>query len=300
MSYENQEVKFILSSRASPLAKRQSEITGHLIEKKLGAGVEYQSFVTSGDQLKNQPLQSFGGKGLFCKEVDLACLEGRADIAVHSAKDMAIQIPEGLEIVAVLPRAAPEDVLISKKGWDLAGLPIGAHIGTASLRRQLLVSYYRPDVRVSILRGNVQTRLSKIQEGHFDATLLAAAGLQRLGYTDQFGVTLPADKFVPAVAQGIVALVMREDHPHKHKIHALNDAETWACFRCERAFLKTLEGNCRLPLGAYAQIQEGILNVKGMLGEEKSSRVVFKQLTGDDPEALGSQLAEALRRKLDT
>jgi hydroxymethylbilane synthase len=298
MSYENQELKFILGSRSSILAKRQSEITGHLIQKKLGASISYDSFLTSGDQLKNQPLQNFGGKGLFCKEVDQACVEGKIDIAVHSAKDMANDLDKDLEIVAILQRADPHDVLISKRGWTLDSLPIGAHVGTASLRRQMLLSYFRPDLKLSILRGNVQTRLRKIEEVHFDATILAAAGLQRLGYTDQFGVKLDVHKFIPAVGQGMLALVMRRDHPYKEKIQTLNDSESWICFICERAFLKWLSGNCTTPLGAYAQMKEGVLQICGMLGDEKNKHLVFAQMEGRDPEKVGSDLARILQKKL--
>ncbi len=298
MTQENQDLKFILGGRSSPLAKRQCEIVAHVLEKQCNATVSFESFVTSGDQLADQPLNNFGGKGLFCKEVDQACLDGKIDIAVHSAKDMGSYLPQHLEIAAVLERADPHDVLISKKGWGLEDLPVGAHIGTASLRRQILINYYRPDLRISLLRGNVQKRLTKIEEDHFDATILAAAGLQRLGYSCQFGVNLDVKKFIPAVGQGTLALVMHKDHPLFEKVRAFTDQATWDCFLCERSFLKKLQGNCQTPLGAYALYDEGTIKVSGFLGDEVSKRVVFETLKGDDPLLLGETLAVNLERKL--
>ena len=301
MPSENQDFKIIFGCRTSPLAQKQADLCVQALRKNSPfSSYLIKTFSTMGDKNKEAMLRDLGGKGVFCREIDRACLMGDIDIAVHSAKDMPAILPKGLTLAAVLERGDPRDVLISKEKWTLETLPLGAHLGTASLRRHFLMRHLRPDLKISPLRGNVQTRIDKMESGHVNVTLLAAAGIQRLGYSPLFGVPLEVDQFIPAVGQGIIALVMRQDHPLLPMIQRANHQETQKILEAERAFLKALDGTCEMPIGAHAQYAKkgDSLILSGMVGDESSQSLVFGKEEGKDPEEIGKSLAETLKKKL--
>ncbi len=249
-----------LGTRGSPLALAQArEVRARLAaahaELEPEAAVEIVVITTTGDTVQDRTLAEIGGKGLFTKEIEEALLEGRIDAAVHSMKDVPTWLPEGLAIAAVLPREDPRDALFSARGDSLAALPAGAVVGTASLRRQAQVLLARPDVKVVPFRGNVQTRLRKLAEGEVDATLLAVAGLKRLGLAERITTVLEPEVMLPAVAQGAIGVETRADDADTHGfLEALNDRISALRVAAERACLEVLDGSCRTPIAAFAEI----------------------------------------------
>jgi hydroxymethylbilane synthase len=251
-----------IGTRGSPLALWQA----HAVQAELAAahGVAPQAIAievirTSGDVIQDRPLSEVGGKGLFTKEIEQALIDGAVDLAVHSAKDMPTALPGGLELLACLPREDVRDAFISRKAGSLAELPPGAVLGTASLRRQAMVKRLRPDVSVVTFRGNVDTRLKKLDDGAVDATLLAFAGLKRLGRETAATAVLNVDTFLPAVGQGAVGIEARAaDARALDLLAAINHAETLAAVQTERAFLAVLDGSCRTPIAGHARILGGI------------------------------------------
>ncbi len=247
-----------LGTRGSPLALAQAnEVRARLIaaHPELAAedAVEIVAITTTGDKIQDRTLAEIGGKGLFTKEIEEALLAGRIDAAVHSMKDVPTWLPEGLEISTILPREDPRDALFSTGGQDLAGLPAGSVVGTASLRRQAQVLLARPDLRVVPLRGNVQTRLRKLAEGQVDATLLAMAGLKRLGKSGEVSAVLAPEVMLPAVAQGAIGIEVRgDDASTRDTLAALDDADSAIRVAAERACLAVLDGSCRTPIAAFA------------------------------------------------
>jgi hydroxymethylbilane synthase len=251
-----------LGTRGSPLALAQAaEVRGRLIAAHADlaadeAAIEIVVITTTGDKIQDRTLADIGGKGLFTKEIEEALLAGRIDAAVHSMKDVPTWLPDGLEISTILPREDPRDALLSASGQDLAGLPAGAVIGTASLRRQAQVLLARPDLKVVPFRGNVQTRLRKLAEGQVDATLLAMAGLNRLGMSDKVSAVLSPEDMLPAVAQGAVGLEIRSnDAATRDLVSALDDRDTAIRVAAERACLAVLDGSCRTPIAAFAELE---------------------------------------------
>jgi hydroxymethylbilane synthase len=221
---------------------------------------------TSGDRIRDKPLRDFGGKGLFTKEIDEALLSGAVDLAVHSMKDLPTEVPQGVSIAAVLPRGDVRDAFICARAESLAALPPGAVVGSSSLRRQAQVKRLRPDLRLIDLRGNVETRLKKLEQGMVDATLLAVAGLERLGLTGHITSVLPTDEMLPAVAQGAIGVSCRSGDAETRKLlQALNDASTATAVACERAFLGELDGSCRTPIAGLAEIADGLLRFRGLV-----------------------------------
>jgi hydroxymethylbilane synthase len=228
--------------------------------------VALEPITTSGDRIRDKPLRDFGGKGLFTKEIDEALLGKTVDFAVHSMKDLPTELPPGITIAAVLPRGDVRDAFISAKGESLGALPPGAVVGSSSLRRQAQVKRLRPDLQAIDFRGNVETRLKKLEQGMVDATLLALAGLERLGLTRHVTSVLPTDEMLPAVAQGAIGVSCRSDDAQtRDLLRALNDDRTATAVACERAFLAQLDGSCRTPIAGLAEIADGLLRFRGLV-----------------------------------
>ena len=252
-----------LGTRGSPLALAQAnEVRARLAaahpELSEEAAVEIVVIKTTGDTIQDRTLAEIGGKGLFTKEIEEALLAGRIDAAVHSMKDVPTWLPEGLEISTILPREDPRDAIFSAGGQDLAGLPAGSVVGTASLRRQAQVLLARPDLKVVPLRGNVETRLRKLAEGQVDATLLAMAGLKRLGKAGEVSAVLAPEDMLPAVAQGAIGLEIRaDDGAVRGLLAALDDRDSAIRVAAERACLEVLDGSCRTPIAAFAELEAG-------------------------------------------
>lgn len=291
-----------IGSRGSPLALAQARQTREQLVASLGCEAEAISVSvirTSGDAIQDRSLADAGGKGLFTKEIEEALLAGAIDLAVHSAKDMPTLLPEGLTIAACLPREDPRDVFISRRARTLADLPRGAKVGTASMRRQALVRRQRPDVEVVTLRGNVETRLAKLDAGQVDATLLALAGLKRLGLSEAATAILEPGEFLPAVGQGIIALETREDDERTRAALAAIDAHAArTALVCERAFLARLDGSCRSPIAGHAVVDGGTVRFRGMVLRPDGSDAREAERSGGlaDAAVLGADAGDELRR----
>ncbi|OAT20684.1 porphobilinogen deaminase [Buttiauxella gaviniae ATCC 51604] len=256
--------------------------------------------VTRGDIILDTPLAKVGGKGLFVKELELALLEGRADIAVHSMKDVPVEFPEGLGLVTICERDDPRDAFVSNHFAGLDDLPAGSVVGTSSLRRQCQIAERRPDLVIRSLRGNVGTRLGKLDNGDYDAIILAVAGLNRLGLQSRIRYALPAEVSLPAVGQGAVGIECRLDDEHTQALLAsLNHEETAIRVRAERAMNMRLEGGCQVPIGSYAELKEGELWLRALVGAPDGSILVRGERRGkpQDAEEMGVSLAEELLDK---
>jgi hydroxymethylbilane synthase len=293
-----------IGTRGSPLALAQARE----VRDRLGAAhpelsppdaVEIEVIRTTGDRIQDRKLSEIGGKGLFTKEIEEALIDGRIDLAVHSMKDVPTWLPDGLEISAILPREDPRDAFFSPHGATLAALPPGAVVGTASLRRQAQVLRARPDLTVVPLRGNVQTRLGKLAAGQVDATLLAAAGLKRLGMAESIQAVLSPEEMLPAVAQGALGLESRcDDRRTRNYLSALDDAASSKRVEAERACLAVLDGSCRTPIAAYAEFEgEERLRLRALLAMPDGSRSWASEDSGPAETAaeLGRSLGERLR-----
>ncbi len=258
-----------IGTRGSPLALFQAHETRERLMHAHGFkadDIEISVIKTSGDRIQDRALALAGGKGLFTKEIEEALLEGSIDLAVHSSKDMPTVLPDGLILSAFLPREDVRDALISKNGLALADLPQGAIIGSASLRRQALIRLLRPDLKVVLFRGNVQTRLNKIEHGEADATLLALAGLRRLGLTHTIAEVLSIENFPPAIGQGAICIESRANDPRTLALlSALDHAPTRLALTVERAFLHALDGSCRTPIAGYAQLINEQIQFRGLI-----------------------------------
>ena len=286
-----------IATRKSPLALWQAEhVSAEL--KKLDANLttELVKIVTKGDKILDVPLAKVGGKGLFTKEIDEALLDGRADIAVHSMKDVPTQLPEGTNIRALPKREDPKDAIATITGGDMDTLPEGARVGTSSLRRIAQLQAKYPSFKFISIRGNIQTRLSKLGV-EVDAVILAAAGVHRMGMADQMHQFIDTDIMLPAVAQGTLGIQTRDsDTEINALVDQLNDSETVIRTRAERAFLARLEGGCQVPIAAYATLEGETLNLKGLVGEVDGSVVLQSEITGPaiDGEKMGIALADEL------
>jgi hydroxymethylbilane synthase len=255
---------------------------------------------TQGDKILDVPLAKVGGKGLFVKEIEQALLEQRVDLAVHSMKDMPADLPEGLSIGAVPLREDPTDVLISNDHRSFENLPPGARIGTSSLRRASQLLHQRPDLNIVPLRGNLDTRLRKLTTEKLDAIILAAAGIKRLGLVDRITTTLNTTAMLPAVGQGALCIESRTaDHPIEALIQPLNDPDSHTAVTAERAFLKTLEGGCQVPIAGYATINGADITVEGLVASLNGDRMIRESLTGkcEDAHQLGINLAQLIINK---
>lgn len=290
--------KVVLGSRGSRLALRQTEMVREgLVSALPGLQTDLVIIHTQGDKILDVPLAKVGGKGLFVKEIEDALLDGRCDVAVHSLKDVPNELPRGLMLGACLAREVPFDALVSERFATVADLPEGARVGTSSLRRACQLAALRPDLRISSLRGNVETRLRKLGTEGLDAIVLAAAGLRRLGLGDRIASLLEPPAFVPAVGQGIVVVECREaDREARHFLMAQEDAPTRIAMRAERAFLATMGGGCQVPLGAFAHLEGPVVKMIGMVGRPDGTMILKESREGTvhAPEALGTGLANAL------
>jgi hydroxymethylbilane synthase len=291
--------RIVIATRESRLALWQAEHVRDLLQKLYPAcRVELRGMTTRGDQILDRPLAKVGGKGLFVKELETALLDGSADIAVHSMKDVPMELGAEFALVAVGPREVPLDAFVSNKYGSLDELPPGAVVGTSSLRRESQLHAHHPYLSVISLRGNLDTRLRKLDAGDYDAIILAAAGLTRLGLSARIRAVLPAEASLPAAGQGalgIEALAARADIAAW--LEPLNDAISAACVRAERAVSRALAGSCEVPLGAYAIQRDGGLWLRGFVARPDGSKIASAECSGplDAPEALGLELAAALR-----
>jgi hydroxymethylbilane synthase len=286
-----------LGTRKSKLALWQANFVKEKLEA-LGCKVELVPITTTGDKILDAPLAKIGGKGLFVKEIENALLAGEIDLAVHSLKDVPITIPEGLTLSAITKREEPYDVLISRDGKKLEELPSGAVVGTSSLRRQVQIKKRRRDLKVEILRGNVDTRLRKLEEGLYDAIVLAYAGVKRMGLSGEISQVLK--DFIPAVGQGSLAIETRaEDERVINFVKVLNHEESWLRAVCERAFLGELQGGCQVPIGAYAWIEGDRIKIKGFISDLEGERFLegYEEGSPQKAEEVGKRLAQRLLRE---
>ena len=286
----------LIGTRGSPLALWQANHVHDLLVRQGAGDSQLVPITTSGDTIE-APLREFGGKGLFTKEIDEALLDGRIDLAVHSMKDLPTELPRGVVIGAVLRRGDVRDALIARGGETLKQLAPGAVVGTSSLRRQAQLRRLRPDLELIDLRGNVETRIKKLDQGKADATLLALAGLERLGLQSHVTEILPAEEMLPAVAQGAIGIAVREgDEKTKALLQPLNDRATSIAVNCERSFLKELDGSCRTPIAGLAEIEDGALHFRGLILTPDGSAWHEVQMRG--PATEGSRIGSAAGKDL--
>lgn len=301
----------VVGTRQSQLALTQ---TGQVIDAlkelcrqhSLPFQFEIKKIVTKGDRILDVTLSKVGGKGLFVKEIEQAMLDKEIDLAVHSMKDMPSDLPEGLMNGAVPKRVDPRDALISKGGLSLDELPHGAKVGTSSLRRASQLKAYRPDLHIEAIRGNIDSRLKKLETEGFDAIILAAAGLYRMGWEDRITSYLPVEVCLPAVGQGALGIECREDDAEvRHLLSLYNDPETAETVAAERSFLGALNGGCQIPIGAFASRiaaespsgAGGGIELTGLVGSPDGSVILKERLTGGDAEQLGRNVASVLRSR---
>lgn len=287
-----------IATRQSPLALWQANyVKDALMAAHPGLQVELVTMVTRGDVILDTPLAKVGGKGLFVKELEIAMLEGRADLAVHSMKDVPVDFPDGLGLVTICEREDPRDAFVSNTYAKIEGLPSGAIVGTCSLRRQCQLKAARPDLVIKELRGNVGTRLSKLDAGEYDAIILAAAGLKRLELESRIRSFIEPEQSLPAVGQGAVGIECRVDDQRVRALLApLNHADTADRVRCERAMNLTLQGGCQVPIGSYALLEGDTIWLRALVGEPDGSQIVRGEIRGPRTQAeqLGITLAEQL------
>jgi hydroxymethylbilane synthase len=294
------EMKLRLGSRGSTLALWQANHVQALLRSlHPGLDVEIDVLHTTGDLITDVPLAMIGDKGLFTKEVDGAVLDGRVDLAVHSFKDVPTRLPDGLVLAAVMEREDPRDAFLPAPGRTaaLSELPAGARVGTSSLRRRAILLSQRPDIRVEDMRGNLDTRLRKLDEGHYDGIILALAGLRRFGREDAVGETLDPPHWLPAAGQGALALVTREgDADTLDRVRGLDHAATRAATAAERAFLARLEGGCQIPIGALAEVRGDALRLQGLVASLDGTCIIRGEHSGatGDAAAIGQHLARRL------
>lgn len=287
-----------IATRQSPLALWQAEHVAELLVRAFpGLRTQLVKMVTRGDKILDAPLAKVGGKGLFVKELEQGMLEDMADIAVHSMKDVSVDFPKGLHLAAILSREDPTDAFVSNRYSTLNELPINARIGTSSLRRQCQIKEKFPDAEVIPLRGNVNTRLSKLDAGDYDAIILASAGLKRLGMAKRIAQSLDASVSLPAIGQGAIGIECRVDDLEINEIlSALHDTETGLCVLAERAMNARLNGGCQVPIAGFAQLQGGQIFIRGLVGNPDGSVLYRAERMGglDQGEAMGQLIAEDL------
>ena len=290
--------KLRIATRKSQLAMWQAEyVRDRLVAAHSGLEVELVPLSTKGDKILDTPLSKIGGKGLFVKELEDAMLDGRADIAVHSMKDVPMHFPEGLGLSVILEGAAPPDAFVSNHYNSIDELPEGARIGTASLRRGLQIREARPDLQILNLRGNVQTRLGKLDDGEFDAIILATSGLQRLGLDARIAQALPPEICLPACGQGALGIECRLHDPELIALLApLDDQDTATRVRAERAMNTRLEGGCQVPIAGFALLEDGQLWLRGLVAEENGKQVLRAE--GRAPRERGAELGVEIAEQL--
>jgi hydroxymethylbilane synthase len=296
--------KLRIGTRGSQLALWQANHISALLQAR-GHQVEIEIIHTTGDKITDVPLSMVGakggfGKGVFTKEIEETLAAGRVDLAVHSLKDLPTELPAGFEIAAVTERQDPRDAFCSRHFPDISALPRGARVGTSSLRRQAQLKAIRPDLEIHPLRGNVDTRLRKLEQGEFDAVILALAGLKRLGKTELIKQIIPAEIMCPAAGQGALGIEIREgDATTRQRLEFLNDPATRAATTCERALLNRLGGGCQVPIGAFAETRDSKLHLHAIVADPDGSKLLRESREGDlsDPEKLGNDVGDMLLRR---
>lgn len=287
-----------IATRQSPLALWQAEYVADRLQKAHpGIKTELVKMVTKGDKILDAPLAKIGGKGLFVKELEMGMLEGTADIAVHSMKDVPVEFPEGLHLAVILPREDPRDAFVSNKYQSLDELPDNAKIGTSSLRRQCQIAEHLPQAQILSLRGNVNTRLTKLDAGNYDAIILAAAGLKRLGFSDRITQLLDTTVSLPAIGQGAVGIECRADDVEINQLLApLHDQESTIRVRAERAMNARLNGGCQVPIAGFAELRNGQLFMRGLVGKPDGSVIYRAEQSGVIEQAgeIGRSIADEL------
>ena len=287
-----------IATRKSQLALWQADyVRDVLLQYHPDLNVELVKMTTEGDRILDTPLAKVGGKGLFVKELENGLLNGDADIAVHSMKDVPVELPEGLHLSVICPREDPRDAFVSNEYSLFEDLPKGARLGTSSLRRQCQLAAQRPDLNIIDLRGNVNTRLQKLDDGDYDAIILAAAGLKRLGMEDRITECLSPEISLPAIGQGAVGIECRQDDDWVNKLLApLNDRDTAIRVRAERSLNHRLQGGCQVPIAGYAELAHGVILLRGLVGMVDGSQIIHGEIAGqpEDAEYLGRVLAEDL------
>lgn len=290
-----------IGTRGSPLALFQAHwVRNQLLKAYPNLRVRLIKIKTTGDKIRNAPLAKIGGKGLFVKEIEEALLRKEIDLTVHSIKDVPTDLPEGLHLSAITKREDPRDVFISREGRLLRDLPKGARIGTSSLRRQVQLSSFREDFMFIPLRGNIETRLKKLERLHLDGIILAYAGVKRLGFENRITEILPIEVLLPAIGQGALGIETRiGDKDYEEKIRVLEDQESSIAIRAERAFLKRLGGGCQVPIAAFCRIEDSTLKLDAIVGTLDGRRLIRDRIEGspDRPEEVGERLAENLLYK---
>jgi len=290
-------VRLRVGSRGSQLALWQAHHISDLLRER-GHEVELEIIKTTGDKITDVALAKVGTKGMFTKEIEEALDEGRIDLAVHSLKDLPTELSTNFEIAAVTKRENPRDVFCSRKYMSIEELPRGARVGTSSLRRQAQLKAVRPDLDVHPLRGNVDTRLRRLEAGEYDAIVLAAAGLNRLGKTELIRQIIPAEMMCPAAGQGALGIEIRAgDSATRQHLAFLDDAAARATTTCERALLNKLGGGCQVPIGAFAQVRDGGLHLVAIVADPDGSKVLRESRAGSDPVQLGESVGETLLQR---
>jgi hydroxymethylbilane synthase len=289
--------KLRIGSRGSQLALWQANHISALLRVQ-GHEVEIEIIHTTGDKITDVALAKVGTKGMFTKEIEEALAAGRVDLAVHSLKDLPTELPAGFEIAAITERQDPRDAFCSRKYASIQVLPQGARVGTSSLRRQAQLKAIRPDLEIHPLRGNVDTRLRKLEQGEYDAIILASAGLKRLGKTELVQEIIPAEIMCPAAGQGALGIEIREgDVKNRELLAFLNDANARAATTCERALLNSMGGGCQVPIGAFAERRNGKLHLESVVADPDGSKVLRDARDGDDPVKLGNEAGAALLKR---
>jgi hydroxymethylbilane synthase len=290
-------IRLRIGSRGSQLALWQAHHISALLRER-GYEVELEIIKTTGDKITDVALAKVGTKGMFTKEIEEALADGRVDLAVHSLKDLPTELPPGFEIAAITRRENPRDVFLSVKYANIDALPKGARIGTSSLRRQAQLKALRPDLDIFPLRGNVDTRVRKLEEGNYDAIILAAAGLFRLGKTQLVKQVIDSELMCPAAGQGALGIEIREaDVKMRGHLAFLDDAAARATTTCERALLNKLGGGCQVPIGAFAEMMDGVLRLTGICARPDGTELIREVQTGTDPVELGERTGETILRR---
>ncbi len=289
--------RLTIGTRGSKLALWQSNYIRSRIEALTGLEVDIKIIKTTGDKILDVPLAKVGGKGLFTKEIEVELEAGTVDLAVHSMKDVPTELPAGLVIAAMPERVDPRDAIVSGAGYTLDSMPVGARVGTSSLRRVAQVRSLRPDVEIVDVRGNLDTRMRKAETGEVDVVILAAAGITRMGWADRITHYIPGVEMVSAVGQGAIGIEIREDDEFMQDVCArIADPATMTCVTAERVVMRTLEGGCQVPIGAYARLADGVLVMDGIVGSVDGSTILRARAEGDpsDPAGVGHALVNDL------
>lgn len=290
--------KLTIGTRGSKLALWQSEYIKAKVETITGLPVELKIIRTTGDKILDVPLAKVGGKGLFTKELEVELMAGTVDLCVHSMKDVPTELPEGLFIAAMPERVDPRDAIVSGAGFDLDSLPQGARMGTSSLRRVAQVRALRPDLEIVDVRGNLDTRMRKAENGEVDAVILAAAGITRMGWADRITHYISTEQMISAVGQGAIGIEIREDDEFmRHVMEAIGHPETMECVTAERIVMRMLDGGCQVPIGAYCRYEGDKLVMDGMVGSVDGTIILRDRLEGaaDDPIGLGHRMVLRLK-----